>query len=533
MAGIFLPGSKASGTGDITTVDAGVGLSGGGDSGDVTLTLDLSELSTVTPINGDFFATLDSDGATEQKTSTTALATLFAGDGLTASAAALSVNVDDSTIETDSDAIRIKDDGVTAAKLFNLARGSVLIGNASAATAELTIGNNTYVLTSDGTDIAWAAASSGASLSGSTDNTVATVTGANALAGEANLTFDSNVLTVGASADIEPQIILQNDENSLQIGVANATDDMITGSADGDVVINSVGDHKVLIAQNDTLAITLDADGDVTFANNIDGGTWLGTTIAVNKGGTGATSLTNLITLATHTTGDYVQNITAGTGLTSTGATSGENIAHSLSVDASQTQITGVGTITTGVWQGDAVASAYLDADTAHLTTTQTFTGAKTFDENIALTKSITYDSTPANPSYSGVTATFTAGETLEAGEVVYLKAADTKMWKAVANTGGTGLVTAEIMCVAMAAEDITADNPGLFLLQGFLRDDDNFPTYAIGETLYVPEAEQGGQNVPEGEAPDTDGDMVQVIGWAADANTVYFSPNFTMVEVA
>jgi len=25
----------------------------------------------------------------------------------------------------------------------------------------------------------------------------------------------------------------------------------------------------------------------------------------------------------------------------------------------------------------------------------------------------------------------------------------------------------------------------------------------------------------------------VQVIGWAADANTVYFSPNFTMVEIA
>jgi len=273
---------------------------------------------------------------------------VVAGDGLTggstSGSATLNVNVDDSTIETNSDAIRIKDDGVTAAKLFNLARGSILIGNNSAATAELTIGNNTYVLTSDGTDIAWAAASSGASLSGSTDNTVATVTGANALAGEANLTFNTNILTVGADANIEPQIILQNDENSLQIGVANATDDMISGSADGDVVINSVGDHKVLIAQNDTLVVTIDADGDVTFANNIDGGTWLGTTIAVANGGTGATSLNNLITLATHTTGDFVGTITAGTGLTSTGATSGEDVDHSLSVDAAQTGITSLGT---------------------------------------------------------------------------------------------------------------------------------------------------------------------------------------------
>jgi hypothetical protein len=38
-----------------------------------------------------------------------------------------------------------------------------------------------------------------------------------------------------------------------------------------------------------------------------------------------------------------------------------------------------VGTIGTGVWNGDKVASAYLDDDTAHLTTTQTFSGAKSF----------------------------------------------------------------------------------------------------------------------------------------------------------
>ena len=80
------------GSGDITGVTAGVGLSGGGSSGGVTLTLDLSELSTVTPADGDFFSTLDSDGATEQKTTTTALATLFAGTGLTASSSVIGVD---------------------------------------------------------------------------------------------------------------------------------------------------------------------------------------------------------------------------------------------------------------------------------------------------------------------------------------------------------------------------------------------------------------------------------------------------------
>ena len=71
--------------------------------------------------------------------------------------------------------------------------------------------------------------------------------------------------------------------------------------------------------------------------------------------------------------------LVAGTGLTLS--------TNTLNVDAAQTGITSVGTIGTGVWQGTAVASAYLDADTAHLSGTQTFSGAKTFSSavNVAL----------------------------------------------------------------------------------------------------------------------------------------------------
>lgn len=58
--------------------------------------------------------------------------------------------------------------------------------------------------------------------------------------------------------------------------------------------------------------------------------------------------------------------IVAGTGL------SGSSLSGpipTLNVDAAQTQITSVGTIGTGVWEGTAIASAYLDADTSHMST--------------------------------------------------------------------------------------------------------------------------------------------------------------------
>ena len=60
-----------------------------------------------------------------------------------------------------------------------------------------------------------------------------------------------------------------------------------------------------------------------------------------------------------------------------------------LTVDGAGTvhanNITGVGVVTSGEWRGTAIASAYLDSDTAHLSGTQTFTGAKTFEAGIVL----------------------------------------------------------------------------------------------------------------------------------------------------
>ena len=73
--------------------------------------------------------------------------------------------------------------------------------------------------------------------------------------------------------------------------------------------------------------------GSITTVD-INGGTINGITdLAVADGGTGASTLNDLITLTTHTTGNYVATITGGTGVDSTAATSGEGTTHTLSVD--------------------------------------------------------------------------------------------------------------------------------------------------------------------------------------------------------
>ena len=61
------------------------------------------------------------------------------------------------------DTAHIADNQVTLAKMAGLARGKIIYGDASGDPAALTAGNANEVLTSDGTDISWAAASSGVS----------------------------------------------------------------------------------------------------------------------------------------------------------------------------------------------------------------------------------------------------------------------------------------------------------------------------------------------------------------------------------
>ena len=301
-------------------------------------------------------------------------------------------------------------------------------------------------------------------------------------------------------------------------------------------------------------------------------------TLPVANGGTGATALTNLITLGTHSTGNYIATLANATN-------GGTTIANSGSETAAATVALNLNDLSAGV-MADGDSFAFIDSDDSNATKKEaladlldtiagtvattgldrsgatlvvtdlhpvgvsgsanqiltddgdgtvtseanlTFSGSTlALDGNMTVTKDIFIDSTPADTVYSGITASFTAGEALEVGEVVYLKAADTRVWKAVA----TATATSRAMGMVVADQG-SAGSAVTVLLQGFLRADTNFPTWTIGGAIYTPEAETSSKNVPEQTAPDSDGDFVQVLGWAADANTVYLNQYKEIIEHA
>jgi cytoskeletal protein CcmA (bactofilin family) len=140
----------------------------------------------------------------------------------------------------------------------------------------------------------------------------------------------------------------------LQIAKLTATELDISGDVDVDGTLET---DALTVGGTNVLTGSL-----ITTLGTISAGVWQGTAVATGYGGTGLVGAAD---------GTIV--IADGSGAPTT-----------LDVGGSG-GITILGTIATGVWNGTAIASAYLDADTAHLSTTQTFTGAKSFDENATL----------------------------------------------------------------------------------------------------------------------------------------------------
>jgi hypothetical protein len=168
-----------------------------------------------------------------------------------------------------------------------------------------------------------------------TGNYVGTVTGGDGIASTGATSGEGITHTLSVDRKANGGLVIENNQLAVNLG-ASAITGTLAVSDGGTGTTTSTGSGSVVLNTNPTLSGTVTAG---TFSGSGSGLTSLNATnistgtLPVARGGTGATTLNNLIQMGTHTTGNYVATITGGNGISSTGATSGESITHTLSVD--------------------------------------------------------------------------------------------------------------------------------------------------------------------------------------------------------
>jgi hypothetical protein len=234
-------------------------------------------------------------------------------------------------------------------------------------------------------DIGAASSGSGGAVTGlnnATANELVTVGSTTTeLDAEANLTYSSDALLTASSSANLPSVSLTNTHADATAGKLIFTKDPATGQgADNDVMgtIEFFGTD----ASNNAVEKLAYIDSYVVEADHGSEAAGLRFYVAENDA-----TVTQGLSIVGQASDDGEVDVTIGAGAASTttiagtltmGSTAAMTNAGLLSV-ANQSGITGLGTISSGTWQGTAIASAYLDSDTAHLSGNQTFTGNKTF----------------------------------------------------------------------------------------------------------------------------------------------------------
>jgi hypothetical protein len=239
-----------------------------------------------------------------------------------------------------------------------------------------------------------------------------------------------------------------------------------------------------------------------------------------------------------------------------------ENTA--ISTWAGTTNITTVGTITTGTWTGAAIGTSYLasgatlDTEWDTLAEVETAMGSiniiaateidtlseinaiigdgdilptsgGTLSGNITLGENTSIALDPAGSAdgkYSGTTVTGTAGAALAFGDVVVLDVTDSRWELADANAAAAADGDARALlgiCVLAAAAD---GDPTTILLHGIVRADTAFPALTVGAPVYV--GETAGDAVVT--QPTTADVLIRVIGHALTADELFFSPDNTWI---
>ena len=218
---------------------------------------------------------------------------------------------------------------------------------------------------------------------GSMDNIILTANGTEGATLQANSAIaiddSSNISGINSITLADSKEIIFGTNSDIKIEYDEATYDSLLIQAG----VNDAGVGIVLSADasadnGDTWKINAANGGVLTFGNDISGSMATGITVTPH-----ATATSWELAFVGEISADSLDiegNVDVNGVLESDSITvGGTNLTALYSPIAGSSSIVTVGTVSTGTWQGTAIASAYLDSDTAHLSGTQTFTGAKTF----------------------------------------------------------------------------------------------------------------------------------------------------------
>lgn len=207
---------------------------------DVTFTLSLNEVTdTAIDVANDSFVFIDSDDSNNNKKEAVAdLITAIAGDGLGATSGVLAVNVDNSSIETNADTLRIKALGVTNAMLVN---DSVTVGS-----TEIDLGTTAASL--DGLNTLHGIDGSGTDVAG-TDLTFQAGAGTGSGAGGSIIFQTADGTTSGTGVNSFSSVMTIADDGAVTI----AGDLTVNGTT---TTVNSntveIGDNIILLNRDET-----------------------------------------------------------------------------------------------------------------------------------------------------------------------------------------------------------------------------------------------------------------------------------------
>ena len=332
--------------GDIESVTAGSGLAGGGTSGAVTLNVGAGDGITV-------------------NANDIALASTTAGDGLSFSSGVLAVGVDDSSIETNSDVLRIKAGGVTNAMLDGsiangkLANSAITIDGQSVSLGGSVTTTNTQLSTEQVQDITGAQIVSNGSHTGISF----AYDDANDGAIDATVSlspFDTDNLSEGSSnlyytnARADARVNLQTGSN-LNLS-SKDTDDLSEGTSNLYFTNERVDDRvNALVTAGSGITKTYnDSSNTLTIASSITqyaDSDARGAISVTDSGGDGSLAYdsgTGVITYTGPSASEVRAHITAGTGVSiSSGQVSiGQAVATNSNVTFADVTVEGDLTVT-------------------------------------------------------------------------------------------------------------------------------------------------------------------------------------------